>query len=175
MLRNQYNTWKLTTELPQRRKGEPESLHLWFLLGEGARSCHCCYSCLVQERWLGLVPCFLLSIWSGTEWESVTENTSRPVKAVCEQATFGSHYLLMLSHLAPILLKPAEAVPQQQPAVCTTVPSRCPDRGILHGNKQGQVAWWEWAAGRRVSGREKEFSRPLMSILKYQPGCDFRD
>lgn len=86
--------------------------------------------------------------WSGTEWEGVTENTSSPVKAVCEQATFGNRYLVMLS---PILLKPAEAVPTRQAAVCLY---HCAITGALilrsstHTNstantEQGQAAWWE--------------------------------
>lgn len=63
------------------------------------------------------MPRFLLSIWSGTEWEGVIENTSSPVKAVCEPAAFGHCCLVMLSHWAPSLLRPANAVPTRQPAV----------------------------------------------------------
>lgn len=108
------------------------------------------------------MPCFLQSIWSGMEWEGVIENTSSRVKAVCEPATFGHHYLVMLSHLAPSLLKPAEAVRTGQPAVF--VPpchhSVLTMRSSIETNRsanteQGQAAWWEQGGGRRVSGREK--------------------
>lgn len=116
--RSQHNTRKLTTDLlplPQKRQGEPESFLLWVLLCEGARICHCCYYCLIWEGGLGTVPCFLLS----TEGDGVTENTSSPTKAASGQATFGNRCLAMISHLAPVLLKPVKAVvsPRRQPAV----------------------------------------------------------
>lgn len=56
------------------------------------------------------MPCFLLSIWSGTEWEGVTENTFSPMKAVSEQARFENPYLAMISDLAHVLLKLGKAV-----------------------------------------------------------------
>lgn len=101
------NSW---FPLPQMRQGEPEILLLQVLPSEGARICHCSYYCLVWEEDLGPMPCFLLSIWSGTEWEGVTENTSSPVKAVSEQAKFVNLYLAMILDLAPVLPKLGKAV-----------------------------------------------------------------
>lgn len=120
------------------------------------------------------MPCFLLSIWSVTEWEGVTENTSGPVKAASEQATFGNLCLAMISHLAPVLLKPVKAVPTRQPAVCLyhcIYQQRPPDLVILHTDKQH----WRHRAGtgstvsmnrweKSVAGREQELPRTLVSI-----------
>lgn len=97
---------------------------------------------------MGLVPCSLLSIWSGTEWEGVTENTSSPVKVVCEQAAFGNHCLVTLSHLAPTLLKPAEAVPNRAAAVFAPlchhgalILRSSTERNCFASTEQGQATW----------------------------------
>lgn len=90
------------------------------------------------------MPCFLLSIWSGTEWEDITENTFSPMKAVSEQARFGNLYLAMILDLAPVLLKLGKAVIE---ASCVFVPLSLqlfPSIEVLH-IEQAQAVQREYA------------------------------